>query len=122
MDQAIKVSSLAPLAEEWYHYHPLNALLRQHDGDSLPSILSSNTPRHLSAIAESEWFDITAQIMSSVLLFILIFGMSATVEVEHLRSQLHNKFAILTGVATQFLVMPALGYLSVILLKDHGLT
>ena len=29
--------------------------------------------------------------------YILIFGMSATVDVQHLREQVHNKFAILTG-------------------------
>ena len=75
-----------------------------------------------SVILESEWFDILSQTISSALLFLLIFGMSATVEVKHLREQVHNKFAILTGVATQFLIMPLLGYLSILLLSDHGIT
>ncbi|KAL7540803.1 hypothetical protein ACHAXR_010391 [Thalassiosira sp. AJA248-18] len=82
----------------------------------------SATPRRLETVAESEWFHILAQIISSTLLFILIFGMSATVDVRHLRQQVHNKFAILTGVATQFIIMPVLGYVSVILLSKHGLT
>jgi len=73
-------------------------------------------------IIESEWFSILSQTISSALLFLLIFGMSATVEVKHLREQVHNKFAILTGVATQFLIMPLLGYLSILVLADHGLT
>ena len=53
--------------------------------------------RRMASVAESEWFAILAQIISSTLLFILIFGMSATVDVQHLREQVHNKFAILTG-------------------------
>eukprot|EP00584_Thalassiosira_punctigera_P027498 CAMPEP_0172579422 /NCGR_PEP_ID=MMETSP1067-20121228/139239_1 /TAXON_ID=265564 ORGANISM="Thalassiosira punctigera, Strain Tpunct2005C2" /NCGR_SAMPLE_ID=MMETSP1067 /ASSEMBLY_ACC=CAM_ASM_000444 /LENGTH=380 /DNA_ID=CAMNT_0013372141 /DNA_START=243 /DNA_END=1382 /DNA_ORIENTATION=- len=83
---------------------------------------SIHTPRQLGTVAESEWFHILAQIISATLLFILIFGMSATVDVQHLREQAHNKFAILTGVATQFIIMPLLGYVSVVLLIGHGLT
>lgn len=82
----------------------------------------TDPPRHLGTVAESEWFHIVAQIVSAVLLFVLIFGMSATVDVTHLREQVHNKFAILTGVATQFIIMPLLGYASVTLLNGHGLT
>mmetsp|Transcript_7818 Transcript_7818/g.12915 ORF Transcript_7818/g.12915 Transcript_7818/m.12915 type:complete len:541 (+) Transcript_7818:207-1829(+) len=78
--------------------------------------------RQMSSIIETEWFNILSQTISSALLFLLIFGMSATVEVKHLREQVHNKFAILTGVATQFLIMPLLGYLSILVLSDHGLT
>lgn len=75
-----------------------------------------------SDVAGSEWFSILAQIISSTLLFILIFGMSATVDVGHLREQVHNKFAILTGVLTQFIIMPLLGFVTVILLSGHGLS
>lgn len=82
----------------------------------------TNAPRHLATAAESEWFHILAQILSSALLFVLIFGMSATVDVRHLKEQVHNKFAILTGVATQFIIMPLLGYVSVILMTGRGLT
>lgn len=87
-----------------------------------PPAWSINTTRHLGTAAESEWFHILAQIVSSTLLFILIFGMSATVDVRHLQEQVHNKVAISTGVATQFIIMPLLGFVAVILLNGHGLT
>lgn len=48
--------------------------------------------------------------------------MSATVDVKHLRQQVHNKCAIATGFLLQFFLMPLLGYLSVLLLNDHGLS
>lgn len=97
------------------------------DSDGRNSLLalptgSINMPRHLETVAESEWFQILAQIISATLLFTLIFGMSATVDVQHLREQVHNKFAILTGIATQFLIMPLLGYVSVVILGRYGLT
>lgn len=83
--------------------------------------------RHLDAVDDSDWissgtFDVFAQIVSSALLFVLIFGLSATVDMAHLREQAHNKFAILTGVCTQFFVMPLLGFAVVKLLRGHGLT
>mmetsp|Transcript_6314 Transcript_6314/g.15704 ORF Transcript_6314/g.15704 Transcript_6314/m.15704 type:complete len:509 (-) Transcript_6314:40-1566(-) len=80
------------------------------------------TTRQLESVAESEWFHILAQIISSTLLFILIFGMSATVDVGHLREQVHNKLAILIGVATQFIIMPLLGYAAVMAMTGYGLT
>ncbi|KAL9183579.1 hypothetical protein ACHAXT_004435 [Thalassiosira profunda] len=83
---------------------------------------ASDAARRLSSVAESEWFSVLSQVISSTLLFILIFGMSATVDVRHLREQVTNKFAILTGIATQFLIMPLLGFASVMLLGGHGLT
>jgi predicted Na+-dependent transporter len=102
----------------------LSELLISNDNSSgiLPGIEEVAAERQMNSIIESEWFDILSQTISSALLFLLIFGMSATVDVKHLREQVHNKFAILTGVATQFLVMPFLGYLSVLLLSGHGLT
>jgi len=102
----------------------LSELLISNNNSSgiLPGIDEVATERQMNSIIESEWFDILSQTISSALLFLLIFGMSATVEVKHLRQQVHNKFAILTGVATQFLVMPLLGYLSVLVLSGHGLT
>jgi predicted Na+-dependent transporter len=57
-------------------------------------------------------------IMSNALLFFLIFGLSATVEVKNLRQQLTNKHAIATGVAMQFIIMPFLGFVAIVLLKD----
>jgi predicted Na+-dependent transporter len=80
----------------------------------------TNSTRHLSSIMDETWFNILAQILSNLFLFLLVFGMSATVDIQHLREQVHNKFAILTGLATQFIVMPLLGYLSVLLLSGNG--
>ncbi len=109
----------------------MDAELDQLVVDNNNELLLSNTThtideiaiqRQMTSIIETEWFNILSQTISSALLFLLIFGMSATVEVQHLREQVHNKFAILTGIATQFLIMPLLGYLSILVLSDHGLT
>jgi predicted Na+-dependent transporter len=59
-------------------------------------------------------------IMSNILLFFLIFGLSATVQIQNLKHQLTNKFAIFTGVAMQFLIMPFLGFCAVMMLQDSG--
>jgi predicted Na+-dependent transporter len=61
-------------------------------------------------------------VMSNLLLFFLIFGLSATVQVRELRHQLTNKFAIFTGVAMQFVIMPFLGFIAVVMLRDSGFT
>ncbi|KAK1736611.1 bile acid:sodium symporter family protein [Skeletonema marinoi] len=53
----------------------------------LAGIDEITTERQMNSIIESEWFDILSQTISSALLFLLIFGMSATVEVKHLREQ-----------------------------------
>ena len=58
-------------------------------------------------------------IASSLLLFLLIFGMSATVDMKNLRNQLHNRWAIVTGVVMQFVLVPLLGYLNILALR-HG--
>ena len=49
----------------------------------------------------------------NLLLFALVFGMSATVDISHMRAQLGNVKAIVTGIVCQFLVLPALGCLVV---------
>lgn len=59
------------------------------------------------------------EIGTNALLFLLIFGMSGTVDIRNLKKQLRNRYAILTGVAMQFLVMPFLGFLAVISLKGR---
>jgi len=63
-----------------------------------------------------------AEISSSLLLFLLIFGMSGTVNTHDLRRQLQNKYAIGIGIAMQFLIMPFLGYIAVMVLTRHGLS
>ena len=63
-----------------------------------------------------------AEIASNLLLFLLIFGMSATIDMKNLRNQLHNRWAIVTGVVMQFVLMPLLGFLTILALREHGLT
>jgi predicted Na+-dependent transporter len=55
------------------------------------------------------WIEIT----SHALLFSLVFGMSATVEVHQLKEQLKNAKAICAGLFLQFVVLPFLGFLAV---------
>lgn len=66
--------------------------------------------------------ELAGAVLTNVLLFFLIFGLSATVDCKNLKRQLSNKFAICTGVAMQFLIMPVLGYLAVTVFQHHGLT
>jgi hypothetical protein len=66
--------------------------------------------------------ELLSKVLSNLFLFFLIFGLSATVDMKNLKRQLTNKFAIGCGVAMQFLIMPFLGFLAVIALRDQGLT
>lgn len=59
---------------------------------------------------------VLSSIAGNVLLFMLVFGMSATVEMSRMREQLGNKKAILTGVCCQFILLPLLGFLVVLLM------
>mmetsp|Transcript_2712 Transcript_2712/g.3841 ORF Transcript_2712/g.3841 Transcript_2712/m.3841 type:complete len:87 (+) Transcript_2712:252-512(+) len=61
-------------------------------------------------------FDII-EFAGNFLLFLLVFGMSATVDIGCLVSQLKNKKAICTGIFLQFFVLPLLGFLVVKILK-----
>mmetsp|Transcript_1899 Transcript_1899/g.2568 ORF Transcript_1899/g.2568 Transcript_1899/m.2568 type:complete len:569 (-) Transcript_1899:114-1820(-) len=87
---------------------------------------SSSSPTSLSTTtddtAESNASNLTATILSNVFLFFLIFGLSATVSIRKLKSQLQNKFALATGVGMQFFIMPLLGFASVYALQGSGLT
>ena len=58
-----------------------------------------------------------AEVGSSVLLYFLVFGMSATVDIRQLRKQLRNRNALLTGITLQFIVLPFLGFVVVKLLQ-----
>ena len=62
------------------------------------------------------------EIVSHFLLFLLIFGMSGTVNTRSLRKQMGNKYAITIGLVMQFLVMPFLGFCAVMALQAEGLT
>lgn len=64
--------------------------------------------------------EIFFEITGSILLFCLVFGMSATVDVSALTAQLKNYKAIFTGIFCQFVVLPFLGFLVVRLMQlDH---
>jgi predicted Na+-dependent transporter len=58
-----------------------------------------------------------ADVLSSVLLFSLVFGMSATVDIRHVFKQLRNWQALLIGVSLQFVVLPFIGFLVVKILN-----
>ena len=57
------------------------------------------------------------QIGAHVLLFFLVFGMSATVDIAQMRKQLKNRTAILIGIFLQFVILPFVGFLIVKILK-----
>jgi len=63
---------------------------------------------------------IISSTISNILLFFLIFGLSATVNLRDLKHQLTNKFAILSGITMQFFVMPLLGFLSILIFSRCG--
>lgn len=58
-----------------------------------------------------------AALTGNVLLFCLVYGMSATVDIRSLIEQLKNTNALLTGAFLQFVVLPLLGFLVVKFLK-----
>ena len=66
--------------------------------------------------------DVIITVFTNLLLFMLIFGMSATVNFRNLKRQLRNKYAIITGICMQFIIMPLIGFLSVISFKGAGLS
>ena len=54
-----------------------------------------------------------SSILGNVLLFALVYGMSATVEIDRMRQQAKNLKALSTGILCQFLLLPFLGFLVV---------
>jgi predicted Na+-dependent transporter len=59
---------------------------------------------------------IAQEVGAHILLFCLVFGMSATVDIAQMRKQLRNKNALLTGITLQFLILPFVGFCIVKLL------
>jgi predicted Na+-dependent transporter len=49
-------------------------------------------------------------VLSNTLLFLLIFGLSATVNFDSLRQQTKNKRAYATGLCIQYILMPLVGF------------
>jgi len=57
--------------------------------------------------------DLIATIVSDLLLFLLVFGMSATVDIKSMEHQFRNYKAWGTGLFLQFIILPFLGFLTV---------
>lgn len=57
------------------------------------------------------------ELAGNLLLFSLVFGMSATVDIKALVAQMKNKKAILTGCFLQFGILPLLGFTIVKIMK-----
>lgn len=57
-----------------------------------------------------QFFEVLIELSGNILLFLLVFGMSATVDINALIAQLQNRQAILVGTFLQFVVLPALGF------------
>jgi len=62
---------------------------------------------------------ILKEIGSAILLFCLVFGMSATVEMKKLKKQLRNRQALLIGLLLQFIILPFCGFVVVKILHMH---
>lgn len=54
-----------------------------------------------------------AAMLGSSLLFLLVFGMSGTVQIKSLQKQIRNAKALCIGLALQFVISPAIGFLVV---------
>lgn len=53
-------------------------------------------------------------VAGNILLFLLVFNMSATVDVQYMvKTQWHNQKAIAVGLVCQFFILPLLGFLTV---------
>jgi ACR3 family arsenite efflux pump ArsB len=61
--------------------------------------------------------NIMGAIAADLLLFFLVFGMSATTDIAHVRKQLRNRNALLTGISLQFIILPFVGFVVVKLLR-----
>ena len=60
---------------------------------------------------------ILIQFVSSLLLFCLVFGMTATVEIAQMKKQVYNYKALLIGATIQFICLPFIGFLMVLILQ-----
>mmetsp|Transcript_28160 Transcript_28160/g.81413 ORF Transcript_28160/g.81413 Transcript_28160/m.81413 type:complete len:409 (-) Transcript_28160:70-1296(-) len=58
----------------------------------------------------SKAFDITAQVITNLLLFLLVMGLASTVEIKNMKTQLKNFKAIGLGLFCQFFLLPFLGW------------
>ncbi|MGK3740354.1 MAG: putative Na+-dependent transporter [Bacillariaceae sp.] len=96
--------------------------------DTATNVTTTTTDSNNIIIVDDEYFSedstgvIISSMISNLLLFFLIFGLSATVNIRDLRHQLTNKFAILSGIFMQFLIMPLLGFITILIFSRWGYT
>jgi predicted Na+-dependent transporter len=62
-------------------------------------------------------YSLVTTIVANVLLFLLLFGMTATVEISHMKDQVRNLKAMSIGMCCQFILLPFLGFLIVTTLQ-----
>ncbi|KAG7336953.1 bile acid:sodium symporter [Nitzschia inconspicua] len=62
------------------------------------------------------------EIGAHFLLFLLVFGMSATVDIGHMRKQLRNRTALMIGMCLQFIILPFVGFCIVKILGMNAAT
>jgi predicted Na+-dependent transporter len=55
--------------------------------------------------------NVLVELFSNILLFLLLFGMAATVQISQMKKQLHNWKALLIGLSLQFFILPFVGFL-----------
>lgn len=60
---------------------------------------------------------VAAEIGAHILLFFLVFGMSATVDIGRMKKQMRNRAALGIGLLLQFVILPFVGFLIVKILK-----
>ena len=58
----------------------------------------------------SKAFDITAQVITNLLLFLLVMGLASTVSIKDMKAQLKNCKAIGLGLFCQFFLLPFIGW------------
>lgn len=63
-----------------------------------------------------------AEVGSSLLLFCLVFGMSATVELDQIQKQITNWKALLIGISLQFVIQPFIGFCMVKIFQFPAVT
>ena len=58
----------------------------------------------------SKAIDITAQVITNLLLFLLVMGLASTVSIKDMKAQLKNCKAIVLGLFCQFFLLPFIGW------------
>lgn len=63
----------------------------------------------------AESWELAAQIITNVFLFFLVMGMASTVDIRDMKTQIRNVKAVSIGLFCQFILLPFLGYVIVML-------